>query len=111
MSAQTTEQLFQMMQKARTNYANSRVDEDCYDWFEAGWNLSHFSRDAEVAELKAKLTESQRLNKVALEAMKEARDDRSQYCVDEHKCCGKNELHPHADDCYLNNAIKELEKP
>lgn len=55
------------------------------------------SRDAEVAELKAKLTETERLNKVALEAMKEA------------SSCAYNEAPAYITGPILEKAITELE--
>ena len=73
----------------------------------------HASCDAEVAELKAKLTEAECKLSMALEAMNEAlgavtyahQQDECGAFV----CCQKVSYEPHADDCYLNSAIKELE--
>ena len=51
-------------------------------------------------ELAAKLAEAERLNKVALEAMKKVAEQTW-------GCRGEDS---DAEDCYLNNAIKDLEK-
>lgn len=69
-------------------------------------------RDAKVAELQAKLTEAERLNNVALDAMKNAskypeydsRHDEYRHC-----CCNAKSNKPHLETCYINNAIKEIE--
>ena len=81
-------------------------------------------RDAKVAELQAKLTEAERLNNVALDAMKEL-----EWCETEYdpahghssSCpsCGgaskegdlrhPNQEYGHYDDCPIANAIKEIE--
>ena len=61
---------------------------------------------------QAKLTETERLNNVALDAMKNAskypeydsRHDEYRHC-----CCNAKSNKPHLETCYINNAIKEIE--
>ena len=61
---------------------------------------------------QAKLTEAERLNNVALDAMKNAskypeydsRHDEYRHC-----CCNAKSNKPHLETCYINNAIKEIE--
>ena len=92
-------------------------------WMPPDFDVAYVSK-SDYDELKAKLTETERLNKVALEAMKEL-----EWCETEYdpahghssSCpsCGgaskegdlrhPNQEYGHYDDCPIANAIKEIE--
>ena len=79
-----------------------------YDSLHNDWVKISDNQNDEITRLREKvgaltvqLTEAERLNKVALEAMKKVAEQTW-------GCRGEDS---DAEDCYLNNAITELEKP
>ncbi len=66
-----------------------------------------------LSEAHAELAEKDRLLKVALEAMETAAEHSCFGQNDEYGlrgCCGEQDFKHHADDCYLNNAIKQIKE-